>query len=567
MIRCEFQNHRGIRLGFTGRVTRLSAYSVAMLAACGLSRTSPPEAARVTSPMRACKEAAAKQKTVETSEVHGYIDGRGIYRNLVALVRRYHLFSPVTERNLGKRWDDALPRLEAEFADAHEPTSLVAALWHFGNSLHDVHCQFRPINRGERLRLGLSVEAEATETTPPGFRFYVERVTDEALKGNVSPGDLVVRADGVSAEDFMSVFEFVSNMNAPERIAGDVAHALTVRRTSLSSVRAGETSSWVVRPRAGGIEKSFVAAWRSDAPRDEPSIDYTATTCAGAEARDYGPYSLTSRGSRLCIYTSTVSGYRNYPIVRLVSFQYDYASGSIAADHELLVAALGQVRPSGVVLDLQDNSGGLDPNVFLDWWAPAPYIDSETRMLLDETLLSGGAGSPQVSDMGSSIEAWYREELRARKPGARLSSPRPFMCKANTCQWNNMYTPSHRVSRAPLALVVGPGCASSCDAFAWHFARDRIGPVVGREPMAGFTTHRARFPVAVSPSAPPVGMIDFAVSYDTAPGSEESLEGSPLPLDVRLPRRFENSARYHALLIDAAIRALAARSDRKATKN
>ncbi len=538
-----------------------SCVATLLLSGCAPCRVPPteapqPQTAVSSSGAAGDKDAGAIQNAREANGSGGQgdkVEGLRFYHDLVALVRRYHIFSPVTERNFGKRWDDSLPRLEAEFTSVHDSETLTAALWHFGNSLHDVHCQFRPTNRGERLRLGFDVAAEAA---PSGFRFYVERVTDEVLRGVISAGDEVVTADGVAAKDFMSVYEFASNMNAPERIAGDVAHALTARRTSMSSVRGGATASWVVRPRAGGNEKSFVATWRLESHQEEPPIHYASDQCEGAESRTYGPYTLTSRGSHVCVYTSTAPLYRNYPIVRLVSFAYDYSSGAIVADHDLLVAAFRNVRPAGVVLDVQDNAGGMNPNVFLDWWAPAPYVDMETRMLLDDTILSGGPAGPQVSDMGSSIKAWYAAELRARRPGARLSSPRPFMCKSDTCQWNNTYTPSHRVVHAPLALLLGPGCASSCDAFAWHFARERMGPLVGRQPMAGLTTHRARFPVMVSPSVPPFGAIDLAVSYDSAPGSDESLEGAPLPLDVMVPRTFENSARYDALLVDTAIRAL-----------
>ena len=62
---------------------------------------------------------------------------------LVVMVRRYHVFAPQTEKNLGKRWDDDLPRLRAEFLAAMTPEALQVALWHFGNSLHDVLCQYR----------------------------------------------------------------------------------------------------------------------------------------------------------------------------------------------------------------------------------------------------------------------------------------------------------------------------------------------------------------------------------------------------------------------------------------
>lgn len=486
--------------------------------------------------------------------------GPALFERLVAMVRRYHLFAPQTAKNLGKSWEADLPRLRAEFAAARDDDALEVALFHFGNSLHDVHCQFRAKDRGERLRLGFRV---GFERQGEDYQFYVERVTSAPLKGQLEPGDILVSVDGVPGERLVEELDLVSNMNTRENIAGDVAGFLTSRRTSVTDVRAGSTSTWVVRPRKSGPERTVSIAWATNSSGDDGddfALDYASKDCENADPKDYGNgYTLTARGYRLCIYTSTAPKYRDYPIVRQVSFRYDALQHGVLADYELLTRTLAAAKPKGVVLDVQDNHGGVNPNLFLEWWTDKPYTDTETHMLLDETVLRDDKGTSHISSVNKAIESWYAEQLKTRKPEQRVSSGRPFMCKPDTCAWDNHYTPKHRVTKAPVALVLGPGCASSCDALAWHFDKDDIGPIVGRGGMAGVTTHRARFDIAAREGQPPLGTIDFAISYDTIAGGSESIEAVPVTIDVPIARTFENHARFDALLVDGAIRALETR--------
>ena len=507
----------------------------------------PPPVPAKTSPPPAHTPDAGAQVALE--------NGTALFEKLVAMVRRYHVFAPQTEKNLGKRWDDYLPRLGAEFAAARDPAALTVALWHFGNSLHDVHCQFRPKDRGDRLRLGFRVGVEKQGS---GFQFYVERVSDAGLKKTLSPGDLIVSVDGVPSSRLLDEYELSSNMNSFDNISLDVAAFLTSRRTSNTLLRPGVTSSWVVQPRAGGDAKAFTATWKKSKQDDDGdfAIDYENQDCVSSDPKDYGPYKLTARGYRVCIYTSTEPTYRDYPIVRQVSFRYDEFPHGPLADYQLIRSTFDRAKPKGVLLDVQDNGGGMNPNIFLEWWTDTPYTDTSTRMLLDESLLQDKKGEAHISSLNEAIQDWYVGELKQRAPGQRISSPRPFMCKPKTCTWENRYVPKHRVTSAPVALLLGPGCASSCDAVAWHFDKDNIGPIVGRAPMAGFTTHRARFDVVSSAGHPPLGSIDFAISYDTPPDGTESIEGTYVNIDVPIARTFENIARYDRLLVDGAIHAL-----------
>ena len=78
--------------------------------------------------------------------------------------------------------------------------------------------------------------------------------------------------------------------------------------------------------------------------------------------------------------------------------------------------------------------------------------------------------------------------------------------------------------------------------------------------MAGFTTHRARFDVALNDGGTALGTIDFAVSYDTVAGGQDSIEGTYVNIDVPVARTFENHDAFDKLLVDGAIGALEKRT-------
>lgn len=520
-------------------------------------------------PKTASRSTTGGGTAAEAPERTGAAGSLAVFDRMVALVRRYHLFAPRTAQNLGKSWDADLPRLRAEFAAAEDDHALAVALFHFGNSLHDIHCGFRPKGRGERIKLGLRLEAEKVGDT---YQLYVDRVRDASLRGQIAPGDIVVAVDGVPGPKLFEDHDLDSNANTRDNLALAVANVLTSRRTGLSSLRAGMTSTFTLRSRRGGDERTIPLTWSAGANDDDDdfALDYASKGCVDADPKDYGAgYALTTRGYRLCIYTSKEPKYRDYPIVRQVSFRYDDVQHGPLADYELLARTLASPEPKGVLLDVQDNGGGINPNLFVEWWSAKPYTDTETRMLLDESLLPRARGSVHISSLNDAVEAWYAAELASQPepasgagPGERprrISKPRPFMCKRDTCAWDNHYVPSHRVTKAPVALLLGPGCASACDAFAWHFDVEDTGPIVGRGAMAGFTTHRARFDVPSRDGKGVLGTIDLAIAYDTPPGRTESIEAVPVTIDVPIPRTFENHEHYDRLLVDGAIRALTSR--------
>ncbi len=484
------------------------------------------------------------------SEFTTEAERRELFDALVRDVRAHHVFADATPKNLGRKWEDDLPELEREMLAAKTERALVVALTHFGNALHDGHCQYEPESRGKTIALGVRADFEWRGDQP---FFYLARVDDAVAKTIAAPGDPIRSVDGVAVGELVTRYMNVSHQNNLRGVARDVAEFLTRRTESNATTNEGDASTWVV-----GDGKTLTLRWSKPTSHDEAdefAIAYDAPWCSTLPARDYGPYEVTARGMNFCIYASQVEPYKSHPILRQFSFLYIFsgrgdlgqAEYRVRVDHDVIARELARLAPKGLLVDLRDNGGGNNPNWFMDWFANGSWVDRfvATRLSADfdtkEKLEKAGVGHA----------ADYLKELAARAPDQAFTKPRPFFCKHGDCAWDNRYTPAHRVTTAPIALLVGSRCTSSCDSIAGVFAENHFGPLVGEPTAAAFTTTRIERPVTVR--GKPFGTISLAFTRDISGVTHEPVEGVPIALDMLVERTLGNRDAYDRLLVDAAI--------------
>ncbi len=512
----------------------------ALLAGCSPSRTAS-KAPLTPAP-------AAKAATLETSEPLRL----QLFAELEAKVREVHVFSPNTEKNLGFTWQDEVPQLREEFRRASSRPALQEALFHFDASLHDTHCRYRPEGNDARLRLPLRLEAFANGDAA---ELRVTSVRTKAAAKGIAVGDVLASFDGVVARDLVHTHRNVSNMNQWPLVAEEVARYLTRRRLSNTTLRAGARSTLALVG-ADGAAKQVTLDWEESGAQGDSdfSADYADKSC-GPETPEYGHgYQIAARGHGACVYASKDPGFAGYPIVYQWTFRYwnDEAVGQyVLADQALLQSTLARLAPRGVVLDVSHNGGGNNPNLFLDWWAPHPYVDMYTRVRLIPALHTEAQVDQVLRNMGGATTRSYLAELLTHAQGAKFTKARPFACPEAGCDWDNRYTPSHRVTTAPVALVVGGGCNSACAAFVLQFERARWAPLVGTSSMAGYTTHRYKHELPEG-----LGSLDFASSEDAASADGPSVEGLPTQLTDTISQTWANRGEYASLLVERAIAAL-----------
>ena len=186
----------------------------------------------------------------------------------------------------------------------------------------------------------------------------------------------------------------------------------------------------------------------------------------------------------------------------------------------------------------------------MDWFAPRPYVDHYVFTRLDEALRDPQTRKDANMDDPAEARA-YLAALDARAPGETFTKRRPFFCRPDTCDWDNRYVPSHRVTTLPLALLVGPGCVSACDSFTQQFAEQGLAPLVGEPTATAHTTRRLKRAIVLAGDT--LGTLDVAFSYEVSGVSGEPVEGVPIRLDARVDRTFANRERYDAILVERAI--------------
>ena len=342
---------------------KLLSLLVVPLLACGAPGAAPPSPPALAPVARAAPVAPSPPGDAGASDA---ASRRRFFADLVALVRRFHVFSPQTAKNLGRSWDDELPRLEAELVGAPDRAALVTALIHFGNSLHNQHCGFDPREEAKVVVLDASADVEWTDGKPV---FYVATPAKGAA---MAAGDVVVDVDGVPAAALLEHDMYRSNANSWFGIARGVARGLT--RRSTRTTPEGTRAVWTLEPRGGGARKRVELTWRAEPDAWEGAdyaIDYGRSRCVGLPAVDYGPYALTAEGPNFCLYTSKDARFLPYPIVRYFSFGYIHprdesyapAQHRARADHDALLAQLAAAKGArAVLLDLRDNhTGGTIP--------------------------------------------------------------------------------------------------------------------------------------------------------------------------------------------------------------
>jgi C-terminal processing protease CtpA/Prc len=539
------------------RAIRTIVALCSVLVACGAAPTPPPPAA--------IPPAAAEVRPPATDAAHfpDLAERRALFDALVSDVRKYHVFSVATAKALGHTWEEDVPELRRDFEEAVDEDHLSVALTRFVNSFHNPHCGYAgPDLAPAGKTTGFEVESE---WRGGAAHFYVSAIKDPALKDKLAVGDEIASFDGIPSAEIPRRLHWMSHDNNWRGIAHHVAWALAGPYfTRLRKV--GSRSTYVFEKRATHERVTLELPWApwtapaaSEESLDNSGVDYATTSCTGLPDRAYGAgYELVARGQKLCIYASRAPGYRDYPIIRQFSYHYvddafkEFAKHGIRADHEVQKRELDRLHPKGVLLDLRDNGGGNNTHWFMDWYAPGPYVGDFFAVRLHPDFDT----KEKLAPAHLPNEDFVLEQLAKRRPGQEFTDPRPCQCKGDVCDWDNRYTPSHRITKAPIALLVGPGCVSACDAIALYFSRERFGPLVGEPPASGTTNNRLdRF--VVLPGGRKFGRLRLAFTYELDGKTKERMEGVPTPVDVPLDRTFDNRATYDRQLVDAAIGAFA----------
>lgn len=198
----------------------------------------------------------------------------------------------------------------------------------------------------------------------------------------------------------------------------------------------------------------------------------------------------------------------------------------VKVDHDLLARRLRDA--DAVVLDLHENFGGNNPFLFLGWFSGGSW--DHPRVVID---IKPELDDPRLHAWPNGLDA---DGYAAAKADHRAAYVTRFLCPHEPC---TAVTPpaSERVTRAPVAVVTGPSCMSSCDTFSSIWSAFHLGPLVGKQPMHAYTVVRLPIEV-VGPDREPLGALRVALSRSELRDGV-SIEGEPVHLDWEAPDSFE----------------------------
>jgi C-terminal processing protease CtpA/Prc len=180
---------------------------------------------------------------------------------------------------------------------------------------------------------------------------------------------------------------------------------------------------------------------------------------------------------------------------------------------ERMIQTVNEQGAEGVIIDMRENGGG---NGFL--------ADQLTAYFFDEPLVVGYRGE-------------YNEES-----GEFFFDPR---------REERLYLPAENLRyNGPVAVLIGPNCASACERFAYNLTLEDRAAVVGHYPTAGLGG-------GVEDFVMPLDMtIRFTVVRSVDPNREIHIEGTGVEPTVRVPVTEETLFSQEDVILEAAIEAL-----------
>ena len=478
-----------------------------------------------------------------------------VFDELVKRIERDHTFPPAYARDVGHRWEDDVPRLREEFARATSRQEALIALRHLQNSLRDAHCDLSaPADLHERwVRIGLRIWPGGTASAP---EVRVSEVLDHDVKDTIAPGDAIVAVDGAPLAGWIAAHPFETNLLSPTAALAETTSQIVFARLPWSTVK--EDDSRVLGIVHDGKRRDVSMHFRRSFPEAEgPDLDHppamAEVDCDATAPPQYGDYALAAMGVNVCVYKSARATQPRVAIVRFLSFYYGGIDNAqslrmVKADHDVLSRALRGV--DGVVLDVHENHGGNNPFIFLGWCSSGPW-DHERVV----TRVVSGLDSASVAELFWGDERNVSAYAEAQKAGRPTIETR-FLCPSGSCVGETS-SANERVTRAPVALVVGQDCMSSCDTLALTWSTFHLGPLVGQQPMHAYTVNR--LPIHVSgPESEDLGTLRVALS-ESELNSGVTVEGEPLTLDWDAPDTFETRKTWIREAVEQAKKRLAAR--------
>jgi hypothetical protein len=510
--------------------------------------------------LKAPAKVAPASEVVAAPEVRPQ-DYAAIFDAVVAKVEKHHAFAP----GVRDTWNADKPELRLQFVQAKTDEQATTALFHLQNALRDAHCYVTwPEHEVLPASLGLRVFAQPRASSVFESQVLISKIDNPMLtQGDdaLAIGDEIIAVDGVAVADWMRANRWNGDSNTLNAISWGqgLADSIVSGSDVTSNTQHGDDRKLTMKrgSRTWDRTLSFAAPIEDLAETiafvfDEPT-SVGDITCRGESQSPYADFELTAVGVNLCIYKPKKSAKAidsRARLVRFFLFMYRGEEGDssryLRVDHDTLKREL--TLASAVVLDVHENPGGVNPYIFMGWFAGKPWHHRTEHFQISAGLTD--AELMTATNHNTVAIERYKQLLAAGKS----EMVGPFICNHNgkkqltgICPPQGPL-PTQLVTQAPVAVIVGPQCASSCDSLAEEWSSSKLGPVLGLQPQRGFTSVRHAFPVKRADGSQ-LGVLRVALTWAEGSATQRSIEGVPMKLDWEAPYTFATRSTW----IDAAV--------------
>jgi C-terminal processing protease CtpA/Prc len=172
-------------------------------------------------------------------------------------------------------------------------------------------------------------------------------------------------------------------------------------------------------------------------------------------------------------------------------------------------------------------------------------------LIIDIRRNGGGSGY-----LGDQLPAYFFDDEYVIGNVARFSESRGEFVVNPALEERFIRPRSGLYYSGPIAVIVGPNCASACETFAYAMTINDRAEIIGHYPTAGLGG-------SVVPIAMPEGLsLSYTNTRSLGPDGEINIEGKGVSPTVRVPMTEETVFATNDVLLDAALRSLSEGSAR-----
>ncbi len=476
-------------------------------------------------------------------------DRAATFDRWLAAIRGVHHVSEDAFARLGTTLDAEVARSRARFLTASGDEAAYYAIVSLVAALHDAHVELHHFGApGRRDLPDVLVPDEPTVFVRANIRAEREgdHTTYAVSAESIAPGAELLAVDGISIDELEDRLREWYRLHSPEGLRDFVASWVTYRDPrALPAPSPGDQLTLRVRT-ASGDEEDATLTWEAIAQtRGLPGPPRCCETFGSSEAAtDYERRTPFASGEQWCAYDVDA-----VTVVRACSFAY-VDRDALVRDQQAMLDAIEVRAPARVLFDVRENGGGDFDPVFFGAFTDRSYAIPLKRFyfgpalredpgLLDRAIVF----LERVPDPIALLEG----EL-AR--GEDFSRAFPFFCRTAACEATEATYEGRGLPTYEVAVLTGPGCASSCDDFVSILRDNAIASTVGVPSAGADSPFRYVLELALADGT----TFDLVVTAGVSerPGGTTILEGHPPPIDVEVAQVRENRGNY---LSDAVARA------------